>query len=367
MVENKYEVKAKKIESIRPRRNGEVKELDVFDQIKKVIPLIKKVAVILFALMALFFAFMVISIGIELAIIGELILAVIIIILISPFATLKKIPNMHIGVPLIFGERKGEYILKEGWAIVIKGIFEHLVVYAAKVNLDFKLTVHAKNNAQAELEVSLLLGIDKSRVLEYLDAGGVFGEDVVEVEHNAGEEKGIADSIIDIAKSTITTTARTKSLDDILAIDPEITSNAIKSITKTYEGEEVNALRTNVDRKIAGLGMLLRNFVIKSVKAVGKIADVYERQAVEMLEREFKETNIGTKIRQIKMMSEGHEGGIDPETMFLILTEQELIEKGHKITPGLNRLLNSLAGLIEEGAGIGEMIELLKSFKGSGK
>jgi hypothetical protein len=45
----------------------------------------------------------------------------------------------------------------------------------------------------------------------------------------------------------------------------------------------------------------------------------------------------------------GKEGKtINPETMYLILTEQELLEKGHKIMSGLNRLMNSLAGLIEK-------------------
>ena len=349
------------------------KELNIFGQIRLIIPLlgkIKKVVLILLVLLSLSFLTMVRLIGIELAIIGELIIILILLMLVVPLVSLKKIPPIHIGVPLILGERTGAYILKEGWAIIIKGIFEHMPVYVGKVNLDFKLIVRAKDNAQAELRTSMLIGVDRKKVIEYLNAGGVFGIDIKEEEHKNENAKGIADSVIDMAKSSITMTSKKKTLDEILKIHEDITVNAIKKITRAKEGVEIDALKPDVEYEISGLGMLLNNFVIKEPEPTGKIAEVFEKQAVEMLEREFELTNIGTKILQIQEMIKelGKKGKtINPETMYLILTEQELLEKGHKITPGLNRLLNSLAGLIEGGAGISDILELIKSFKGDSK
>ena len=309
-------------------------------------------------------------IGIELAIIGELIIILTLLMLVAPFISFKKIPPMYVGVPLILGERTKAYILKEGWAIIIKGIFEHMPVYVGKVNLDFKLTVRAKDNAQAELKTSMLIGVDRKKVNEYLDAGGVFGIDNKEEEHKNEDAKGIADSVIDMAKSSITMTSKEKTLNEILEIHGDITVNAIKKITSAEEGATIDALKPNIEYEISGLGMLLNNLVIKGPEPFGKIADVFEKQAVEMLEQEFEQTHIETKILQIKKMAEelGKKGKtIDPETMYLILTEQELLEKGHKITPGLNRLLNGMAGLIEGGAGISEIVGLLKNFKGGSK
>jgi len=51
----------------------------------------------------------------------------------------------------------------------------------------------------------------------------------------------------------------------------------------------------------------------------------------------------------------------------LILTEHELVENGHKITPGLNNFLNKLAGLFDRGAGIGEILDSFNSIKGVSK
>ena len=347
-----------------------IKELDIFGQIRLIVPLLGKIKVITLMLVIflfLSFFFMAIFISIELAIIGELIIILIVFMLVTPFVSIKKIPPMYIGVPLILGERTKVYILKEGWAVIIKGIFEHMPVYVGKVNLDFKLTVRAEDNAQAKLRTSMLIGVDRKKVIEYLDAGGVFGIDVKEEEHKNESAKGIADSVIDMAKSSITMTSKEKSLNEILAIDGKITTNAIKKITRAEKDAEIDALKPDVEYEIVGLGMLLNNFVIKEPEPVGLIAEVFEKQAVEMLEREFEQTHIGTKILQIKEMIKelGKDGRtISPETMYLILTEQELLEKGHKITPGLNRLLNGLAGLIEEGAGISDVLGLIKNFKG---
>lgn len=352
---------------------GKVEELDIFGQIKLVVPLLGKIkiaALLLIAFLLLFFLFATIFIGIELAIIGELIIILIILMLVAPFVSFKKIPARYVGVPQILGERTSAYILKEGWAVIVKGIFEHMLVHVGKVNLDFKLTVRAKNNAQAELKTSMLIGVDRKKVNEYLDAGGVFGIGVTEEEHKNDDAKGIADSIVDMAKSSITMTSKKKTLDEILEINEDITINAIKKITRAGEDADIDALKPDVEYEISGLGMLLNNFVIKEPKPVGQIAEVFEKQAVEMLEREFEQTHIGTKILQIKeIIAElGKDGGaINPETMYLILTEQELLEKGHKITPGLNRLLNGLAGLIEGGAGISDILGFLKDFKGGPK
>ena len=354
--------------------NGEIKikELNIFGQIKLIIPLLGKIkiaALILLLIMLGLFIVMVRFLSTELAVIGELIIVIILLILVSPFISLKKIPPMHVGVPLILGERWRKYILKEGWAIIVWGIFEHIPVYVGKVNLDFKLVVRAIDNAQAKLRVSMLIGVNRKKVIEYLDAGGRFGIGVQEEEHrNEGEEKGVADSIVDMAKSSITMTSKKKGLDDILEIHPEITASAIRKITRAGEEVKIDALKPDVEYRIGGLGMLLSNFVIKEPDPTGKIAEVFEKQAVEMLEREFELTNIETKILQIKEMISGLEGSgqtISVESMYLILTEQELLEKGHKITPGLNRLLNGLAGLIESGAGIGDMLKLIKGFKGA--
>ena len=350
--------------------NGEIKKLNIFDQIKLIVPLLGKIkwaALMLLLIMLGLFIVMVRFFGMGLAVIGELIIVIMLLILVSPFVSLKKIPPMYVGVPLILGERWGKYILKEGWAIIIGGIFEHIPVYVGKVNLDFKLIVRAIDNAQAELRVSMLIGVNREKIIEYLDAGGRFGINIQEEEHrNEGEEKGVADSIIDMAKSSITMTSKKKKLDDILEIHPEITANAIRKISRAKDDVEIDALKPDVEYGIGGLGMLLSNFVIKEPKPTGKIAEVFEKQAVEMLERKFELTNIGTKILQIKEMIDSLKKSgqtISTESMYLILTEQELLEKGHKITPGLNRLLNSLAGLIESGTGISDMLKLVKGFK----
>lgn len=350
-----------------------ITELDIFGQIRLIVPLlgkIKMVTLLLVAFLFLSFFLMAILIGIESAIIGELIISLILLMLVTPLVSFKKIPPMYVGVPLILGERTSAYILKEGWAIIVKGIFEHMPVYVGKVNLDFKLTVRAEDNAQAELKTSMLIGVNKVKVIEYLDAGGVFGIDKKEEEHENGGAKGIADSVIDMAKSSITMTSKEKTLNEILEIHKDITINAIKKITRASKDDDIDALKPDVEYEISGLGMLLNNFVIKEPEPVGKIAAVFEKQAVEMLEREFEQTHIGTKILQIKkMIAELGEDGkaINPETMYLILTEQELLENGHKITPGLNRLLNGLAGLIEGGAGISDILGFLKNFKGGSK
>lgn len=341
----------------------EIKELNIFDQIKLVVPLLGKIktaAIVLFVSLFLSFFLMTISIGIELAIIGELIIFVVLLILIVPFISIKKIPNMYIGVPLVLGERKDGYILKEGWAIIIKGIFEHIPVNIKKINLDFEITVRAEDNAQAILKVSTMIRADKNRICEFLDASG----------RPEGEEegdKGIADIIIDMAKSSIISTSKEKTFDKILEIDPEITSNAIKSITSEEGNEIIETIRSDQPLVVPGLGITLTKFVIKEPEPTGKIALVFEKQAVEDLEQKFELTNTETKLLQIKkMMEELKDSGqiIDANSMYLILTEQELLENGHKITPGLNRLLNSLAGLIERGAEISDILGLIKSFKG---
>lgn len=361
------------LDGIKIADEEEVKELNVFGQIRLIVPLLGKIKIIALALLLfLFLSFLIMAqfIGTELAIIGELIIILILLMLATPFVSFKKIPPMYVGVPLILGERTIAYILKEGWAIVIKGIFEHMPVYVGKVNLDFKLTVRAKDNAQAELKTSMLIGVDRKKVIEYLNAGGVFGIDVKEEEHKNDDAKGIADSIVDMAKSSITMTSKEKTLNEILEINEDITNNAIEKITRAGKDTEIDALKPDVEYEIVGLGMVLNNFVIKEPEPTGKIATVFEKQAVEMLEREFEQTHIKTKILQIQKMIEefGEEGRtINPETMYLILTEQELLEKGHKITPGLNRLLNGLASLIEEGAGISDILGLIKSFKGDSK
>ena len=339
-----------------------VEELDIFGQLKLIVPLLEKIkiAMIMLVLLLLSFLFMAISIGIELAIIGELIIFLIILTLSSPFVTLRKIPNMHIGVPLMLGERKNTYILKEGWAIIIKGIFEHIPVNIKKINLDFDVTVHTEDNAQAILKVSIMIGADKNRICEFLDASG----------RPEGEEegdKGIADIIIDMAKSSITSTSKVKTLNEILAINPEITSEAIKLITSEESDHIIETIKSNHPLVVPGLGITLTKFVIKEAKPTGKIAEVFEEKAVEVQKREFELINTRTKILQIQeIIKEFGEKGkaINPETMYLILTEQELLEKGHKITPGLHRLLNSLAGMIEGGAGISDILGLLDRIKG---
>ena len=341
----------------------EIKELNVFGQIKLIVPLlgkIKKTAIILFILLFLSFLFMAIFIGIELAIIGELIVVIALLMLVAPFISIKKIPNMYIGVPLVLGERKDGYILKEGWAIIIKGIFEHIPVNIKKINLDFNITVRAEDNAQAILKVSTMIRANKNRICEFLDASG----------RPEGEEegdKGIADIIIDMAKSSIISTSKKKTLNEILEIDPEITSKAIRSITSEEGDEIIETIKSDQPLVVPGLGITLTKFVIKEPEPTGKIAEVFEKQAVEDLEQKFELTNTETKLLQIKKMIEDlKESGqtVDANSMYLILTEQELLEKGHKITPGLNRLLNGLAGLIEGGAGISDILELIKSFKG---
>ena len=341
-----------------------VKELGVFDQARLIIPLLgglKKAILITLILFVVSALVLTLFLGIGLAIAVELVVIMLAIFLIAPYIKLKRIPNMHIGVPLVLNERQSAFILKEGWAIVIKGIFDYIPVYVGKPNLDFFLVVRAKDNAQVKLHVSMLMRADKFRIIEFLDAGGRYGEGIKEEK----EDKGIADTIIDMAKSSITATSKTKNLDQILEIDGDITAKAIEKIT----GKEVSkgdAIRANVEQKVPGIGTVISNFVIKEPEPVGKIADVFEKQAVEDLEKKFELTNIETKMEQIQLMIDKlKESGqtIDANSIFLILTEQELLEKGYKITPGLNRLLNSIATMIESGAGIADAIDFFNKFR----
>jgi len=288
---------------------------------------------------------MAVFVGIGLALIGELIIILILIILAAPFISLKKIPNMYVGLPLILGERNDGFTLKEGWAIVIKGIFEHIAVNVKKINLDFSVTVHTIDRFQVILPVSIMIRVDKNRVCEFLDASG----------RPEGEEegnKGVADVIINMAKSSITTSSKTKTLDEILEIHPEITSNALKAITKKSTIKINETTTSDQPLTVPGLGITLTKLIIKEPKPTGKAVEVYEMQAVEEFTRKFElyknETKI-IKLMQIqKRMNELKEPGqiIDADSMYLILTEQELLEKGSKITPGLNKFLISLSKLI---------------------
>lgn len=341
-----------------------MKELNMSGQIKLIVTYIGKIKIAtLLILLLLFFLFMAVFVGIGLAIIGELIIIVILVILAAPFISLKKIPNMYVGVPLILGERNDGFILKEGWAIVIEGIFEHIAVNVKKINLDFSVTVHNIDNIQVILPVSIMIRVDKNRVCEFLDASG----------RPEGEEegnKGIADIIIDMAKSSITTSSKTKTLDEILEIHPEITLNALKAITDKKSIKYNETIKSDQPLTVPGLGITLTKLIIKEPKITGKGADVYEMQAVEEFTRRFELYKAETKLIKLKQihktMDELKESGqiIDADSMYLILTEQELLEKGSKITPGLNKFLISLSKLIDKGAGISEILGFIKDFKG---
>ena len=110
--------------------------------------------------------------------------------------------------------------------------------------------------------------------------------------------------------------------------------------------------------------------IIKEPKITGKGADVYEMQAVEEFTRRFELYKAETKLIKLKQihktMDELKESGqiIDADSMYLILTEQELLEKGSKITPGLNKFLISLSKLIDKGAGISEILGFIIAIVG---
>ena len=340
------------------RRKQRIEELDLSDQIKRILPLLgkyKKVALMVLALSALAST---IFFGIGVAIIIELILIMLAIYLIAPYVSLKKIPTMHIGVPLVLGERKEGFILKEGWAIVVKGIFEYVPVHVGKVDLDFVVTVHTKANAKLELPATMLIKADKNKINEFLEVGGWHGEDV---KGNGNSE--IANTIINRAKSAITAISKTKTLDEILEVDEGITAGAIGILTDASDTSSINSLKPNAEHRVPGLGIMINNFVIKEPKPVEKIAEVFEMQTVEMERRALELTNLNTKLLQIQRMKESGLT-IDAERLYLILIDQELLEKGHKITPGLNNVLNEIAGLVARGAGIGEILDSITKYKG---
>ncbi|MCD4677842.1 MAG: SPFH domain-containing protein [Desulfobacula sp.] len=340
------------------------KELDIAGQIEQIVAYIGKIKIAALLVLLLFsFLFMAVFVGIGSAIIGELIIIVILIILVAPFISLKKIPNMYVGVPLILGERNDGFILKEGWAIVINGIFEHIPVNVKKINLDFSVTVHTIDRFQVILPVSIMIRVDKNRVCEFLDASG-------RPEGEKEGNKGVADIIVDMAKSSITTSSKTKTLDDILEIHPEITLNALKAITDQKSIKNNETIKSDQPLTVPGLGITLTKLIIKEPKPTGKAVEVYEIKAVEEFTRKFELYKTETKLIKLmqiqKKMNELKESGqiIDANSMYLILTEQELLEKGYKITPGLNTLLISLSKLIDKGAGISEILGFIKDFKG---
>lgn len=365
MTDKEFKEKYPGLAIVRDKANNESKkELNISGQIKLIVAYIGKIKIATLLVLLLFsFLFMAVFVGIGLAIIGELIIIVILIILAAPFISLKKIPNMYVGVPLIFGERNDGFILKEGWAIVIEGIFEHIAVNVKIINLDFSVTVHTIDRLQVILAVSIMFRVDKNRVCEFLDASG----------RPEGEEegnRGVADIIIDMAKSSITTSSKTKTVDEILEIHPEITLNALKAITDKKSIKNNETIKSDQPLTVPRLGITLTNLIIKESKITGKAADVYEMQGVEEFTRRFElyknETKL-IKLKQIhKTMDELKESGqiIDADSMYLILTEQELLEKGSKITPGLNKFLISLSKLIDKGAGISEILGFIKDFKG---
>ena len=345
------------IDGVRITRK-EAKELNIPGQIKLIVANIGKTKIAaLLVLLLLSFLFMAVFVGIGLAIIGELIIIVFLIILAAPFISLKKIPNMYVGVPLIFGKRKKGLILNEGWAIVINGIFDHIAVNVKTINLDFSVTVHSSDRFQVILSVLIMIRVNKNKVCEFLDASG-------RPEGEKEGNNGVADTIIAMAKSSITISSKTKTVKEILEIHPEITSNALKEMTGK-ESKRINEMiESDQPLTVPRLGITLTDLIIKERELIGKAAEFYDIESIEEIKGSVKLSKTEITMKQIqKIREELKEFGqpIDASSIYYLLTEHEQLEKGKKIIPGLNKFLNSLSELE-----IREIIRFLNDFK-SGK
>jgi len=340
--EEKYGVKVYRREA----NNGSKEELDISGQIKLIVANIGKTKIAtLLILLFLFFLFMAVFVGIGLAIIGELIIIQILIISAAPFISLKKIPNMYVGVPLIFGKRNDYFILNEGWAIVINGIFDYIAVNVKTINLDFSVTVHSSDRFQVILSVLIMIRVNKNKVHEFLDASG-------RPEGEKEGNNGVADRIIAMGKSSLTISSKNKTAKEILALSPEIRLNALKEMT----GEE--SFPSTVPR----LGITLIDLIIKERGLFGNTAGFYDIESIEKIKGSVKLSKTDITMKQIQKIGEEFKKfgqPIDYSSIYYLLKEHEQLEKGNKIIPGLNKFLNSFSYLE-----IREIIRHLKYLKG---
>lgn len=330
-------------------------QLNIYGQIKFLINFLRGLRGIFFGFVIttiLSFAIILVVLGIKLGTILIFIIITATIIVTSYFIKLKKIPNLYIGVPLEHGELVDGYILKDGWSIEIPGIFEHLLVYIAKVNLDFTTTIRTSDGVEVEIPIAIVLTVDKNSVLQYLEAGGVYGEGTKEKENEIG--KGVSDSVIDFAMAGITTACRRKTLQNVLDMDPEIISETIRSIMQTDTTGKI----LKKPYKVQGFGVNISSFIIKKPKTIGEIAQLLDHQAIEELEKKYEITDLETKIEKTKITIEKLGDLIDPNAIYLILAKQGLVEEGYNT--GLNMTLLSLAETLKRGNIMDIIPQLLK-------
>lgn len=303
---------------------------------------------------------------------------------IYPYVKIETINPASRGIPKLLGKRAEDYTLDEGATIVIKGvpfiggIFEFESIHVGVVNLDFPVKVRDENNFELEIDASIAINAHPDKLMEFYDKGGAHGVSKETGETNKEKEGngGIADLIIDMTRSSMIMTAKELNYSKILAAEPSLGNNALKKITKK-EDVELDALTPDKPYYVKGLGTQILNFVIKDVIPLGKLKELFDRQAQELAEGEFRRTDTEVK----RMIAQEMLGMTDDEfeeykrdnptnleDIYLILTalerEEELLAKGLDVKPGDAVLKIRLGRLLGKGINFGDILSLLSKLKG---
>ena len=361
------------------REEGKVETRELFQQLDVFKPLFETLKrsrfgriLILTGIIMLLSIFVFVSYlgGVITGIVAMLAILLIMIFLILPLVKIKTIPPMSKGVPLLLGKRIPEFTLSEGLTLTVKYIFEYIPIHIGLINPDLEIEIRDKEYLVLNAKLSFSFNADPDRLLEFLDGGGIHGEErngdrKGKTKREEGGAGGILDIIDNMLIAVIQETGRTLTYEDIFNLDPKLRNSALKRVTKA-DDPEMDAIIPDVKYKVPKLGVEISNLVIESPKGDETLETLVKRQVTEKLEQKFEVTETETRMLQVlEVVKALEESGqtVDINGLYLIMTEQKLIEGGYKVTPGLNRLLNSLATIIESGAGIADAIDLFNKFR----